>query len=95
MALQVMRKNGGIVGVMSVFEDFFDFDACDCTATDEELAGEAGRCVIKTISREIQAMRLLGLITTEPYWIQRGGKKVKGRRIRLALPADLSGVHIR
>lgn len=95
IALQVMRKNGGIVGIMAVFEDCFDFDNCECIATDDELAAESGRCVIKTVSREVQTMRLLGLITTEPYWIQRGCKKVKGRRIRLALPADLNDVHVR
>lgn len=95
LAMQVLRKNKGPFGVMVVLEEFFDMTAGHCLATNEELAGETGRCAVKTIDREIQAMRRLGLILTEPYWIQRGGKKVKGRRIRLAIPADISDLHIR
>lgn len=93
--MQVLRKNGGPYSLMVVFEDAFDLIDGECLATDEDLAREAGHCAVKTISREVQALRQLGLITTEPHWVARGGKKVKGRRIRLAIPADIGDIHLR
>jgi hypothetical protein len=95
IAMQVIQRNGGPFRLIAIFDEVFDLDTCECLASDEELAIEAGRCSSKTASRELRALRSLGLIIAETHWIEKAGKKVKGRRVRLAVPSDLSGIHLR
>lgn len=94
-AMQVLHRNSGPFRVIAILDELFSLEDGECWATDEQFAREAGHCNVKTISRELQALRLLGLIFLEPGWIEKYGKKVRGRRIRLALPHDLKGVHQR
>lgn len=95
IAMQVMRANGGICSIIAVIQDVFDFDRRACYATNDELADEAGRCSPKTISRDVSAMKEMGLIICDTEWIEKSGKKTKARRIRLSTPEDMTGIHIR
>lgn len=95
MAMQVIQRDGGPFRLIAIFDMVFDYVDGQCLATDEKFAREAGHCTVKTVSRELKALRQLGLIKAEPVWIDKGEKKVKGRRITLMIPLDLSGIHIR
>jgi len=80
---------------MAIIDAVFDMSSCQIISTDEEMAIEAGGCSVKTISRDIRAMKDMGLIIAEETWIEKNGKMVKGRKIRLSIPSDLSGIFIR
>lgn len=95
IAMQVVQRNGGSFRLIAIFDSVFDYVAGECLATDEKIARAAGRCTVKTISRELKALRQMGLIKAEPTWIEKGGKKVKGRRITLMIPVDLTGIEVR
>lgn len=93
--MQVLTKRGGSFRIIAILEEVFDFDACECWETNEEFARAGGHCTTKTVSRELSALKGFGLITAEPGWIEKAGKMTKGRRIRLSVPSDLSGIHVR
>lgn len=95
IAMQVIRRDGGPFSVIAIFDVVFDYVEGACFATNEKLAIEAGHCTIKTVSRELRALRDLGLIKADPTWIEKQGKMVKGRRITLMIPIDLTGIHTR
>ncbi|NTJ67564.1 hypothetical protein G6M50_06270 [Agrobacterium rhizogenes] len=95
IAMQVVHRSSGPFRVIAILDVLFSLEDCECWATDEEFAHEAGHCNVKTISRELQALRSLGLVFLEKSWIEKYGKKVRARRLRLALPYDLKGVHQR
>ncbi|MGR9413130.1 hypothetical protein [Rhizobium leguminosarum] len=94
-AMQVLQRNGGPFRVIAIIDGLFSLEDGECCATDEQFATEAGHCNVKTISREIQTLRSLGLIITKPGWVDKHGKKVRARIIWLAVPSDLSGIHQR
>lgn len=95
MAMQVVSRDGGSFRLLAIFGKVFDHVQAECLATDELFARRSGRCTVKTVSRELKALRQLGLIRTQTVWIEKGEKKVKGRRITLMIPLDLSGIHVR
>lgn len=95
IAMQVITRNGGGFRIMAIIDAVFDMSSCQIISTDEEMAIEAGGCSVKTISRDIRAMKDMGLIIAEETWIEKNGKMVKGRKIRLSIPSDLSGIFIR
>lgn len=95
IAMQVLQRNALSYRVIATFDLMFDLEECACWATDEEFSREGGYCSAKTISRDITAMRDAGIIITRPGWVDKNGKKVKGRKIELAIPLDLRGIHIR
>lgn len=94
VALQVIQREKGSFRLIAIFSDVFDPIMGECLWTNEQLARRAGRCTEKTIQREITALRDMGLIRLETTWIEKAGKKVKGRRITLAMPIDLNGIEI-
>ncbi|MCB5205041.1 hypothetical protein LH464_21480 [Neorhizobium sp. T786] len=95
IAMQVLQRSKGSFRVVAIMDEAFDFETCECLKTDEEIALEAGNCTVKTIQRDLRALRQAGLILSETHWINKGGKKVKGRRVRLAVPSDLTGINVR
>jgi hypothetical protein len=96
VAMQVVDRSGSIAlfRLLAAFDDVFSLQDCDITATDERISRAAGRCGTKTVQRGIASLKSLGLITTSPVWIAKDEKRVRGRRIRLAVPRDISGIHI-
>lgn len=94
VAMQVLHPNGGPFRLISIFDALLIWDTGEIEATDEEFSIEAGHCGTKTVSRELAALERLGLIIRDIKWITKGEKKVRGRRIRLAVPSDLNA-HIR
>lgn len=95
IAMQVLHRNGGPFRIIAILDEVFDLETCEILATDSQLSTQAGHCGTKTVSREISALEKLGLITKESKWNENGGKMVRGRRIRLAIPSDVSDVHLR
>lgn len=95
IAMQVITRNGGNFRIMAIIDAVFDISSCHIISTDEEMALGAGGCSVKTISRDLGAMKDMGLIIAADAWIEKNGKKVKGRKIRLAVPSDMTGIFIR
>jgi len=100
IAMQVLHRNGGPFRLIAILDNVFDFEKCEILATDADLSREAGHCGTKTVSREIAALEKLGLIVKDVKWNDKAVngksvKKVRGRRIRLAIPSDVNGIHIR
>ena len=93
--MQVLRIRSGPFSVLAILDQLFDIEAGECVATNEAFAFEAGHCSVRTVIRELNALRSFGLITAETAWLSKDGKNVKGRRIRLSIPIDLTGVHLR
>jgi hypothetical protein len=95
IAMQVLQRNGGPFRVIAILDAVFLWEDCHILATNERLASEAGHCGTKTVQRDLSALEALGLIDRDIWWVDHGEKKVRGRRIRLSIPADVSGIHIR
>ncbi|MDR6818463.1 hypothetical protein J2X76_003640 [Neorhizobium sp. 2083] len=96
VAMQVLQKNDvRAFRVLAILEDVFEWETFDIRLTDGQLSQAAGHCSSKTVSRELADLRRVGLILVDYGWTQKGGKNVKGRRVRLAFPADIGGIHIR
>jgi hypothetical protein len=95
-AMQVLHRNGGPFRLMGVYDEAMSWDNGEIWASDEDIAVLAGHCGPKTISREVAAMRRLGLIIVELGWRDRFGKMVRTRKIRMAIPKTLPiGIHTR
>lgn len=95
IAMQVISREKSSFRVIAIFHRVFDWVDGACFETNETIARKAGRCAVKTVSRELSALRDMGLIKTDPMWIEKQGKLVKGRRITLMVPHDLSGIDVR
>ncbi|NTF54872.1 hypothetical protein G6L12_08190 [Agrobacterium rhizogenes] len=97
IAMQLLHRNTASFRLVAIIDDVFDFDECQVLKTDEGLALAAGHCGKKTIQRELSILYSLGLILKDEVWIDRSGngKRVRTRRIRLAIPMDVSGIHLR
>lgn len=94
IAMQVIGREKGSFRVIAIFDQVFDWVDGACFETNETIARKAGRCTVKTVSRELKSLRDMGLIATQPMWIEKEGKLVKGRRIMLTVPYDLSGIDV-
>lgn len=94
--MQIVDRKGAIAlfRLLAAFDEVFSLQDCDITATDERIARAAGRCSTKTVQRGIALLKDYDLVIIEPMWIPKGEKLVRGRRIQLAVPLDLSGVHL-
>lgn len=66
-------------------------DSGEVWDSDEALAAVCGGCGKKTISREVSSYQAAGIIMIEHGWRDRAGKKVKTRKIRMSVPADMPG----
>ena len=77
--------------VMALVERFLHWKTGTFWATNETLADRAGECAERTIKRDMAAYRDLGLFIIEHDWRKTsGGKLVKCRLVRLAIPEDIS-----
>lgn len=95
IAMQVIQRDGGSYRLVAIFDTVFDYIEGACFATNEKFAQEAGHCTVKTVSRELKALREMGLIKSDPTWLEKQGKMVKGRRITLMIPIDMTGIQTR
>lgn len=96
MAKQVIHQNGGSFRLLAALTDLIDMGTGETKASDEDLAEEAGRCGVKTISREVGAYRRMGIIQTLKTFQPKGEKNVRARIIRLAMPiAAAASLHVR
>ena len=96
MAMQVLNRRGvSAFRVMAILDQVFDFSDCCIYATDAELAWECGHCAEKTVRRDLNVLLSVGLLTAETTWIDKGGKMRKARKMKLAVPFDLTGIDVR
>lgn len=94
VAMQVVDKARAVSAfrLLAAFDEVFSLSTCDITATDARIAMAAGHCATKTVQRGIADLKALGLIETSSVWLPNGEKLVRGRRIRLSVPENLTGV---
>ncbi|MFJ6322298.1 MULTISPECIES: hypothetical protein [unclassified Rhizobium] len=94
VAMQIVdkAKANATFRLLAAFDEVFEIETCEIIATDARIAAAAGHCATKTIQRGIADLKALGLIETSTVWLPNGEKLVRGRRIRLSVPADLSGI---
>lgn len=95
IAVQVIQRAGGSFRIIAILDEVFDLAAGECWATDDEFARASGGCSTKTASRDIAHMKALGLFIADSGWRMKAGKNVRARRLRLSVPIDISGIHIR
>jgi hypothetical protein len=96
MAAQILHENSCSFRVFSVYDRLIDWESCEISASNYEIAEEAGRCEKKTVSREIATHKRLGIITIGYETRDVSGKLARVRVIRPALPIEIpSYLHIR
>jgi hypothetical protein len=89
VANRILHEAGVSFRLISILEEVFFWKEALTTATDFELAAWGGGCSVKTVSRELKQYDDLGVIQIERGWRKKGGKVVRTRTIRLALPPKL------
>ena len=95
-AKQILNRNGGSFRLLTAMHELFEWETGEVTASDADLAIEAGRCSEKTISREVSHYRGLGIVVTQQGWKWNGSKNVPARIIQLAMPIDMPPyIHLR
>lgn len=95
IAMQILNANKASFRLMCVYGDAMNWENGEVWDSDEELAHAAGRCGKKTISREVSLHRKLGIILIEHGWRDKFGKKIRTRKIKMAVPKDMPAyVHL-
>ncbi|GLR60282.1 hypothetical protein [Rhizobium indigoferae] len=89
IAMQIIHRAGANFRLMAVYKKVIRWKEGCIWTSDEELALAAGRCGLKTISREIGVHRDLGIISLEHGWRVVHGNRLRTRTIRLSVPAVL------
>lgn len=86
VAMQILDRSKKSFRLVAVYRSFLFWKTGEIHASDAQLAERAGRCSVRTISREIAAHRALGLISVEHGWRVLEGRRLRTRVIRLAFP---------
>jgi hypothetical protein len=89
LAMQILDNEGGSFRLMAVYKKVMQWKPGEIWSSDEELAGRAGRCSPRTISRDVAGHRRAGIILVENGWRKVHGKFLRSRTIRLAVPKTL------
>ncbi len=86
IAMQLVDRAGRPFRLMAVYRRVMFWKTGVIFASDCDLSRLAGRCSAKTMSREIQVHRRLGIIAVEHGWREVGGRSVRTRLVKLAVP---------
>ncbi len=86
IAMQILYQTKTSFRLVAVIRSFLFWKKGEIHASDAQLAERAGRCSVRSMSRDIAAYRALGVIKIEHGWRVLEGRRLRTRVIRLSVP---------
>jgi hypothetical protein len=92
-AMHLINREKASFQLLAIVWRFIDWRTGTFWASNSVLAGHAGGCSEKTVTRNIEQLRRLGLVLVDLGFAKRkDGKLYRTRTVRLALPNDLNAL---
>lgn len=89
VAMQILYRTKTNFRLVAVIRSFLFWKTGEIHASDAQLAERAGRCSVRSMSRDIAAYRALGIIEIEHGWRVLQGRRLRTRSIRLSFPTPI------
>lgn len=89
--MQILHKNNASFRLAAIIPFALSRENGEIWSSNKALALLAGGCSERTITRDVETYVALGIVIVEEGWRDQLGKKVRTRKIKLAVPRDVPG----